>query len=135
MTTPNKTTKVVLLHKLDFNVSFYELLVKRIKKLRKKEKKEELNEYDRIIHSNFKKKATVQYINEDLNDRQQYLEIKETKLSKNGKGSGTSNANEGSSSKKSNSSNEGKLKGLLSQDKFNRVDESDKKDWQNESVL
>lgn len=54
-------------------MSFYELLVKRIKKLKKKEKKEELNEYDRIIHTNFKKKGAVQYINEDANNRQQYL--------------------------------------------------------------
>jgi len=94
-----------------------------------------LNEYDRIIHTNFKKKGAVQYINEEANNRQQYLEIKDTKMSKGMKGSGTFNSNEGSSSKKSNSSNEGKLKGLLSQDKFSKVDESDKKDKQNDSVM
>ena len=71
----------------------------------------------------------MQYINEDLN-QQQYLEIKDSKISKGLKHSGTFNSNDGSSSKKSNSSNEGKLKGLLknSNDKFTKDDsKSDKK--------
>lgn len=47
------------------------------------------------------------------------------------KTSGTFNSNEGSSSKKSNSSNEGKLKGLLSQDKFASNKDDDKSDRRN----
>jgi hypothetical protein len=47
-------------------------------------------------------------------------------MSKGLKTSGTYSNNDGSSSKKSNSSNEGKLKGLLSQDKFTKIDDSDK---------
>ena len=51
-------------------------------------------------------------------------------MSKGLKNSQTLNSNEGSSSKKSNNSNEGKLKGLLSGDKFSssKADESDRKD-------
>lgn len=53
------------------------------------------------------------------------------------KKSGTYNSNDGSSSKKSNSSNEGKLKGLLSQDKFSMAkgEDKDKDDKKNDSVL
>lgn len=47
----------------------------------------------------------MQYINEEQNNRQQYLEIKDNKMSKGMKTSGTYNSNDGSSSKKSNSSN------------------------------
>lgn len=56
-------------------------------------------------------------------------------MSRGMKTSGTFNSNEGSSSKKSNSSNEGKLKGLLSQDKFSSSKDDDKIDRRNDSVM
>jgi hypothetical protein len=56
-------------------------------------------------------------------------------MSRGMKTSGTFNSNEGSSSKKSNSSNEGKLKGLLSQDKFASSKDDDRIDRRNDSVM